>query len=358
MLTTVSHREPDRVPADGFFRPEVWDRLRLHFSTGDEETIRQALGLDIVRAGIEPSLEFRSRSCPSTITVSGVGSGSQQWVIGHGQGVYEDEWGAWKYVPEGGSYFSYVRHPLSEAQSPALYRFPDPTADERYEDVSAVVREWSGRYPVLVEQTNLFKTAWELRGLEQLLVDLHDNPPFVEGLLDRVLEFRLEESRQLARRGVDIISFAGDVAWQQGMMMNPAVWRRFLKPRLEVIVRTVRRERPEVRFFFHSDGDVSAIVGDVAEIGFDILDPVQPECMDPAWVKREHGDRLTLHATISSQQTLPFGTPDDVWREVRTRFETCGIEGGLILAPNNVVQQDVPLDNLLVLYQAIAECRY
>ena len=111
-------------------------------------------------------------------------------------------------------------------------------------------------------------------------------------------------------------------------------------------------------FFFHSDGDVSSIVADVAEIGFEILDPVQPECMDPAVVKRQAGERLTLHATISSQQTLPYGTPEDVGREVRLRFETCGGGGGLILSPNNVVQPDVPLANLTALYDAIQECRY
>ncbi len=358
VFEAIAHREPDRVPADGFFRPEVWDKLREHFHTADEETIRQGLGLDIVRAGIEPSLEFRARSRPTSFTISGLGSGSQQWAIPRGDRVYEDEGGAWKYLPEGGSYFSYVRHPLAEAESPAAYRFPDPAAEERYENVAETVSLWSARYPILVEQTNFFKSAWELRGFQRLLMDLHENPGFVEGLLDRVFQFRLEESRQLARRGVDIVSFAGDVASQQGMMMSPAMWRRFFKPRLAGVIEAVRRESPEVRFFFHSDGDVSAIVGDIAEIGFNILDPVQPECMDPAWVKREYGDQLTLHATISSQQTLPFGTPEDARREARERFETCGQGGGLILAPNNVVQQDVPLENLLVLYETIGDLRY
>jgi len=358
VLTAVAHREPDRVPADGFFRPEVWERLYRHFGTRDEEQVRRHLGMDIVRAGIEPSHHFRARSRPSGATVSGLGSGSQQWAIPRGEGVYEDEIGSWKYLPNGGDYFSYVKHPLEDAGRLDEYVFPDPTAEERYENVAAVVAAWRADYPILVEQTNFFKSAWELRGFERLLMDLYDDPDFVDRLLDRVFGFKVEESRQLARRGVDIISFAGDVAAQQGMMMNPAVWRRFFKPRLQAVIEAVRREVPETRFFFHSDGDVSAIVGDIAEIGFDILDPVQPECMDPAWVKREYGDRLTLHATISSQQTLPYGTPEDVRREVRLRFETCGANGGLILAPNNVVQDDVSTANLLALYDEAARCRY
>lgn len=358
VLTAVAHREPDRVPADGFFRPEVWTRLYRHFGTTDDEDIRRHLGLDIVRAGIEPGHEFRARSRPSGATVSGLGSGSQQWAIPRGEAIYEDEIGTWKYLPEGGDYFSYVKHPLEDAGSPDGYVFPDPTAEERYEDVTAVVAAWRSQYPILVEQTNFFKSAWELRGFERLLMDLYDDPVFVDRLLDRVFEFKVEESVQLARRGVDIISFAGDVAAQQGMMMNPAIWRRFFKPRLQGVIQAVRMEVPETRFFFHSDGDVSDIVPDIAEIGFDILDPVQPECMDPAWVKRTAGDRLTLHATISAQQTLPYGTPEDVRREVRERFETCGAGGGLILAPNNVVQDDVSTENLLALYDEAARCRY
>ncbi|MHB0874809.1 MAG: uroporphyrinogen decarboxylase family protein [Anaerolineae bacterium] len=358
VLTAVAHSEPDRVPADGFFRPEVWERLKAAIGAGSDEAARRHLGLDVVRASIEPGMAFRARSRPAPPDLAGLGSGSRQWLIERDGRVCEDEWGIWKHMPLGGLYFSYVRHPLADADSPAGYRFPDPTAEERYENVASVVSAWGRDYPLIVEQTNFFKTAWELRGFERLLTDLYDDPGFVEALLDRVYEFRVEESLQLARHGVDIISFAGDVASQQGMMMSPAVWRRFFKPRLAGVIDAVRRECPAVRFFFHSDGDVSAIVGDVADIGFDILDPVQPECMDPAWVKREYGDRLALHATVSSQQTLPFGTPDDVRREVRLRFETCGQNGGLILAPNNVVQADVPTENLLALYETIQECRY
>jgi uroporphyrinogen decarboxylase len=106
-------------------------------------------------------------------------------------------------------------------------------------------------------------------------------------------------------------------------------------------------------FFFHSDGNLMPLMEDLIEIGFTIFDPIQPECMDPVEVKARFGDRVTLHGTISAQQTLPFGTVEDVRNEVLDRIERCGQNGGLVIAPNNVVQYDVPLENLLTVYETV-----
>jgi uroporphyrinogen decarboxylase len=97
------------------------------------------------------------------------------------------------------------------------------------------------------------------------------------------------------------------------------------------------------------------VMEDLIEIGFDIIDPIQPECMNPYEVKKRFGHRMTLHGTISSQQTLPFGTVEDVRNEVRERIQRCGRNGGLVIAPNNVVQFDVPLENLLAVYETAKE---
>jgi uroporphyrinogen decarboxylase len=75
--------------------------------------------------------------------------------------------------------------------------------------------------------------------------------------------------------------------------------------------------------------------------------------MDPYAVKAKYGDRITLHGTLSSQRTLPFGTVEDVRAEVRERIARCGTNGGLVIAPNNVVQYDVPLENLLAVYETV-----
>ena len=156
----------------------------------------------------------------------------------------------------------------------------------------------------------------------------------------------------MARAGVDMVRIVGDIAMQDRVMMGPARWRRFDKPRMAKLIRTCRAVRPELHFFFHSDGKLTELVDDLIEVGFDVLNPIQPECMDPVEVKRRWGDRITLHGCISIQRTLPFGTPSDVRREVEGLIRQCGLDGGLVLMPSNNIQPDTPLENIIACYHA------
>jgi uroporphyrinogen decarboxylase len=101
---------------------------------------------------------------------------------------------------------------------------------------------------------------------------------------------------------------------------------------------------------FHSDGNMEPVFEDLIEIGFDVIDPIQPESMDVVDIKHRFGDRVCLHGTISCQKTLPYGTPEDVAAEVSEHIDKCGKDGGLILAPSNTVQPDVSVEKILTLY--------
>jgi uroporphyrinogen decarboxylase len=169
-----------------------------------------------------------------------------------------------------------------------------------------------------------------------------------------LLEFKLEQVRAYARMGVDIISVDGDIAMKDNLMMSPTVWRKFFKSREAKLVEEGKKWGVR-HFFFHSDGNLMPVLADLIEIGFTIIDPIQPECMDPLEVKRLYGDKISLHGTISCQWTLPFGNPAKVRAEVRDRISYLGKNGGLVLAPNNTVQYDVPLRNLLAVYDTARE---
>ncbi len=97
-----------------------------------------------------------------------------------------------------------------------------------------------------------------------------------------------------------------------------------------------------------SGAAASALI--LVEIGFDVINPIQPECMDPIEIKRRWGERITLHGCISIQRTLPFGSVDDVRREVETLIRQCGYNGGLVLLPSNNIQPDTPIENVLACY--------
>ena len=91
------------------------------------------------------------------------------------------------------------------------------------------------------------------------------------------------------------------------------------------------------------------------EIGVTVLNPVQPECMDPVQLKTEYGDRLAFWGTIGTQTTMPFGTPEQVRAVVAERIETVGKGGGLLLAPTHVLEPEVPWRNVIAFVQAVEE---
>ena len=139
---------------------------------------------------------------------------------------------------------------------------------------------------------------------------------------------------------------------QDRLLINPQMWRRMCKPRMEKMFRTWKETRPDnpPYVFYHSDGNVSEIIPDLIEIGLDILNPIQPECMDVEEIGRLYRGKLRFHGAISIQETLPHGSEEDVRAEVRHRIDHLGPQGGYVLCPANVVQTDTPVENLLAMY--------
>ena len=132
-----------------------------------------------------------------------------------------------------------------------------------------------------------------MRSMERLLLDFADGSPFAATLLDRITAIREVQARRYAESGADVICMGDDVGTQRGMLMSVRMWRTWLKPRLARVIAAGRsRPGPDVLVFYHSDGDVTAIVDDLIEIGVDILNPVQPECMDPVALRQRFGQRL------------------------------------------------------------------
>ncbi len=109
---------------------------------------------------------------------------------------------------------------------------------------------------------------------------------------------------------------------------------------------------PEIVIFYHSCGHVTELIPNLIEAGVDVLDPVQPECMDFARIHEEYGDRLSFHGTIGIQSVMPFGTPDEVRREVFKNLDIAGSHGGLYVCPTHLLEPEVPLENVLAYIQA------
>jgi uroporphyrinogen decarboxylase len=214
-------------------------------------------------------------------------------------------------------HFVRMIHPLQGAEtieSIADYPLPDFTRPECWSRLqSQVARFHTQDLAVLgALEITIFEISWYLRGMETLLSDMMLEPDRAEVLLERITILREFQAQTFAQAGVDILALGDDVATQRGMLMSPRLWRKWLKPRLARVIDVARSVNPGILIWYHTDGDCRAVIPELIEIGVDILNPVQPECMDPAEIKVLYGDRLSFSGTIGIQTTMPFGTPQEV----------------------------------------------
>ena len=350
----LSGGRPDRCPMQVSFTPEFAQRLADHFGTGSGK------GHNPHGGGNTYVLE---RAIDSDVLITSVGW-ANSYYQNEGQS-YIDEWGiSWRSAPYTtpfgtGRYTEICGHPLAEDAAIDSYVPPDPARASLYEPARSLIEEHGSEYWITgATVTTIFETAWALRGLDRLLMDFVLDPDTAERILDIPFRYHLEAARRLVGLGVDMIWTGDDVGTQKGMLIAPDMWRRFFKPRMARFFSELKALNPKLKIAYHCDGAIHPILPDLIEIGLDVLNPVQPACMDPADLKRRYGNALSFWGTIDEQRTLPFGTPDDVRAEVMTRLRTVGRGGGLILGPTHHVQLDTPVENLLAMVDAVRRTPY
>ena len=239
------------------------------------------------------------------------------------------------------------------------YHAPDPARPELYQDAQATLERFGAEYWIVgVTVTTIWETAWALRGYERLLSDLVLKPDLAEAILEIPYRYHRAAAERLVRMGVDMIWLGDDVGSQRSMLISPRHWRRYLKPRMADFIAALKAINPRVKVAYHSDGTILPIIPELIEIGLDVLNPVQPACMDPAELKRLYGERLCFWGSLDEQKTLPFGSPGDVRDEVLSRLRTIGRDGGLIIGPTHHVQLDTPLENFWAMIETIAGTPY
>ena len=278
---------------------------------------------------------------------------------------YADEWGvAWQAQPYEtpfgvGYYTEMVSHPLANEKAIAGYTGPDPNRPELYAEAERVIREFKDEYWIVgVTVTTIFETAWALRGYEQMLMDFVQDPDLAEHILNIPYQYHLTAAQKLVQMGVDMIWTGDDVGMQTGMLMSPKLWRKFLKSKMANLIASLKAINPQVKVAYHSDGNISAIIPDLIEIGLDVLNPIQPACMNPAELVQKYGDKLCFWGSMDEQYTLPFGKTEDVRDQVLTRLRTIGKNGGLILGPTHHVQLDTPMENFWAMVNTITQTPY
>ena len=200
---------------------------------------------------------------------------------------------------------------------------------------------------------HMYESAWQVRGYEAFLTDLLVQREWAELLLDRFCENNLRTAVAAARAGYDCIGTGDDVANQNALMFHPDLWREVMKPRWARVIAAAREIKPDIHVWYHSDGNVWDILDDLIEIGITILNPVQPECMDPLAVRKRCGKRLAFDGCVGTQTTFPFGTPEDMRRVVHGLAHALdAANGGLMLSPTHVLEPEVPPENVVAFFEA------
>lgn len=349
----LSHEVPDRCPMQVSFTPEFASRLAREMKLSGDKLHNPHGG------GNTYELE---RALDEDMLLTSVG-----WANWYYQDAdeYVDEWGiGWRSVkyttPYGtGRYTEFNQHPLAEDEAINNYQSPDPNRPELYREADWVLRNFKDEYWIVgVTVTTIFECAWALRGYERLLTDFALNPELAERILNIPYRYHLAAAKKLTQMGVDMIWIGDDVGAQHAMLISPKMWRKFLKPRLANLIAELKDINPQVKVAYHSDGTIYPIIPDLIEIGLDVLNPIQPACMDPVQLKDDFGDKLCFWGSIDEQHTLPFGSAGDVHNEVLTRLETLGKNGGLILGPTHHVQLDTPMENFWAMVNTITQTPY
>ena len=289
----------------------------------------------------------------ATGILKGSSSNSGRKFVFYNDGRFEDEWGIVRCLGSDKVYERWISGPFVTTKDIDSFAWPDLNSFNSVQTLRSRVLAYQNQFALMGRIDLPFKVCWHMRGFENYLCDMTLDPIFAKNLTKRIAIYQKEKGMRFIRAGVDIVGIYGDVAMQDRLLMNPNTWREIEKPVLAKMIKAFKKENPNILIFFHSDGNITELIPDIIEIGVNIINPIQPECMDPVEIKRKYGNQITMHGTISLQKTLPKGSVEDVKREVYERIKTCGKNGGFIICPSNLFQNDIPLENIVAMYDAV-----
>lgn len=219
-----------------------------------------------------------------------------------------------------------------------------------FRDRLKMLRDHSDKYILVMIYGSHFEKANAARSIENFLADMAGDPPFARKLLDRIIEKNMVMlDNILGCPEIDGVLLGSDWGTQLDLIMSPDTWEDMIRPGEQREYDLVHGYGKDV--WVHSCGNIAKAIPSLVEMGLDVLNPVQPECMDLDMLKRDFGDKLAFWGGISTQKALPYGTPDEVRAETVRVRDLMSRQGGYILSPAQELQDDVPVENILALLE-------
>jgi len=329
----LQKKPTDRIPIFMWYHPQTTKRLGrlLEIPAG---YVPLAMGDDIRQAWV-------SNNYP----MEGI-------VHEHDGESHVDEWGIEWTRSNGFNQIS--RHPLVNVGEQQLlqYKFPFDRIDPLIDLMKPVMKFKDDYFVGCDVSPCVFEMYWRLRGMEITLLEIILDPDLTQEMFKRSAEFSVALSEAACKRfDLDWLWLGDDVAGQQSMLMSPDTWRQMVKPFLKQNAEVGKKHGIYVAF--HSCGAIRPIIGDLIEIGIDVLNPIQCNCpgMAPLELKTEFGKDLAFMGGIDTQGVLPHGTSSQVRRATADLLEGMTADGGgYILAASHTVPPETPDDNIFAMY--------
>ncbi len=404
ILAAIEHRQPDRVPVDLGATPSsgisaiAYGNLKKHLgiTTGEtrvydvvqqlaqpEEWILDRFGVDVVDLG--RTFNTGAQAWQPTTLVDGQAAQYPAWF--HPEARSDGSFIARMkdgleiaHMPGGGTFFDQTYFPYVDGYPEnfkdlstemgrilwaALVHSPwdhagDPGFWETLRAQSLALRGSTDRALMIVIGCNLFEWGTFLRRMDQFLLDLAAEPAKVEGLLDALMERHLaglEKACRAVGDVADIIRFGDDLGTNTGPFMSPKMYRELFKPRHKILCDYVHKHTG-MKTFLHSCGSIRALLPDLIEAGFDIINPVQTNCrgMEAEGLKADFGrDICFWGGGCDTKAILPHGTPGEVKEHVKRRLEIFMPGGGFVFNTVHNILPDVPPQNIVAMYEAVSE---
>ena len=373
----INHQQPDRTPVDFLATPEIWQKLAKYYginSTPDNDSFffspvrRQimkklqvdcaVISYDMFYAPSEDIIDNDSkidwwnslaRSTPA-----------RMWRQINAEGIIKDIWGhSCRIVKtENGAYEEFVGYPLGNIKSiedVKAYSWPKPSYWD-FSNLTKVITDLQADndYHIRFRTGSIFEYAWQLRGMEQFMIDMVSEPEIptaimtcITDILVPILENALENGSDL----IDMVYFYDDVGSQENLLVSKRMWQRMIKPHHERLISVIKKYGKKV--MYHTDGAVHGIIPELIEMGVDVLNPIQPTAkdLDPKSLKLEFGDKLSFHGGIDIVETLPKGSPEEVQKEVLDRIQALSQNGGYVMCSSHHIQSDTPVENIIAMYE-------
>jgi len=359
ILAALAHRETDRVPIDfgGTYTTTIYDSAY--------DRLKKSLGLE------HPTVVYsktRRLAIPHPSVLERFDVDTQFLGLGPYEGdqreidadTYLDEWGTtWRKAQDG--HYLYVDGPFFNLKKPSFdlledRHWPDPDNPGYYRSLGERARaaRATGRAVILNLPVGVVHQSQFLRGFGDWLKDLYKNRAFSERTMDMVADRWIAvatKALELCDGNVDVVFFGDDLASQLAPLFDPEMYRAIVKPRHRRMIAAVKA-KADVKLLYHSCGAVSRLIDDLVDIGVDAINPVQVTAADmaPSDLKSRFGNRVAFWGGINTQEILPFGTPDQVRAEVRRVIDILGEGGGYVLNSVHNIQDDVPTENLLAMF--------